>query len=368
MIEFEKLTYKYFPEWLRKVSLKPFSLNFIFGLRKTGKTTGMKLLIRQILSRNINPFSVFFFRTDILDDYRELYEILKDYWKLSNERRSKIRFVFLDEVTLLENWWRALKVFLDEYKPKNSVFIVSGSVSMFFHGKAETFAGRMGNGKIIDVMPLSFSEYFSVFGKPKLESTVKDLFKLYLKTGGYLGVLNNEIGKEDIILGIKNDIRIAEKSVETAKMILSSIIQKAPSPFSYHSVANDLGISVKTVIDYIETLSNMFVLKEVLYRGTDGRIRPRKERKIIIRDPFLLKSLAVWCNNEVRKDFLYEWVVQEHMLRKFGEIYYYRNRYEIDCIAGNLRVEVKAGKPHRRYPRDVKVVDEEELPMFLLSL
>ena len=56
------------------------------------------------------------------------------------------------------------------------------------------------------------------------------------------------------------------------------------------------------------------------------------------------------------------------MLRRFGEIYYYRNRYEIDCIAGNLRVEVKAGKPHRRYPRNVEVVDEQSIPEFLLEI
>lgn len=54
--------------------------------------------------------------------------------------------------------------------------------------------------------------------------------------------------------------------------------------------------------------------------------------------------------------------------RSFGEIYYYRNRYEIDCIAGDLRVEVKAGKPHRKYPRDVMNLDEEDIPRFLIEL
>ena len=39
-------------------------------------------------------------------------------------------------------------------------------------------------------------------------------------------------------------------------------------------------------------------------------------------------------------------IVQAHLYRKFCEIYYYRNKYEIDCIAGNLKVEVKAGKPY----------------------
>jgi len=65
---------------------------------------------------------------------------------------------------------------------------------------------------------------------------------------------------------------------------------------------------------------------------------------------------------------LIENVVQEHLYRKFGEIYYYRNEYEIDCIANGLKIEVKAGKPHRRYPKDVIVLEEEEIPKFLIEL
>jgi len=61
-------------------------------------------------------------------------------------------------------------------------------------------------------------------------------------------------------------------------------------------------------------------------------------------------------------------VVQEHLFRKFGEIYYFKNSYEIDCIAGNLKVEVKAGKPHRKYPRGVKVLEEQDIPRFLIEL
>ncbi|RLF85217.1 ATP-binding protein, partial [Thermococci archaeon] len=60
--------------------------------------------------------------------------------------------------------------------------------------------------------------------------------------------------------------------------------------------------------------------------------------------------------------------VQEHLYRKFGEIYYYRDRYEIDVIADGLRVEVKAGKAHRRSPRNVVVLEKEDIPRFLIEL
>jgi len=365
--EFNSLKYKYYPSWLNEISLNEFGLNFILGFRKTGKTTGIKLLIRKLL-HSCDPFSIFFFRVDILDDYKELYEILKDYWKFKKEKGIKRCFIFLDEVTLLENWWRAVKVFIDEFKPREAVFVLSGSVSMFFYGKAETFSGRKGKGKIINVLPLSFHEYFGLFKKPVLDSTLSEIFSSYLKTGGFLGVLNKKIEEEDIILGIKNDLRLANKSINIGKVILGKVLEKAPSPYSYHTIAKDAGISVKTAIEFLELFEEMFLLKEILYKGLDNKIHERKEKKYIVRDSFIAKSISFWTGKELKKDFLYEWIVQEHLLRKFGEIYYFKNSYEIDCIAGDLKIEVKAGKPHRKYPKSVRVLEEQEIPRFLVEL
>ena len=56
------------------------------------------------------------------------------------------------------------------------------------------------------------------------------------------------------------------------------------------------------------------------------------------------------------------------MHRKFSEIYYFKNRYEIDCIAGELKVEVKAGKPHGKYPCNVITLEKEDIPELLIKL
>jgi len=57
--------------------------------------------------------------------------------------------------------------------------------------------------------------------------------------------------------------------------------------------------------------------------------------------------------------------VQSHLKRRFGEVYYYRNSYEIDVIAGNLKIEIKSKRVHRNYPKDVIILDESNLPLFL---
>ncbi|MGC8836582.1 MAG: ATP-binding protein, partial [Infirmifilum sp.] len=65
---------------------------------------------------------------------------------------------------------------------------------------------------------------------------------------------------------------------------------------------------------------------------------------------------------------LLEWVVQEHLYRRFGEVFYYRNNYEIDAIAGSMRVEVKTSKARRRYPAGTIILKEDEIPEFLINL
>ena len=82
-------------------------------------------------------------------------------------------------------------------------------------------------------------------------------------------------------------------------------------------------------------------------------------------DPYLVKSLSLWINTKYLESALYEWVVQSHLKRRFGEVYYYRNSYEIDVIAGNLKIEIKSKRAHKNYPKDVIILDESNLPLFL---
>ena len=49
---FEKLTCRLRPKWLDELSLRPFSLNFVVGPRRVGKTLGIKLLIRELLKKS----------------------------------------------------------------------------------------------------------------------------------------------------------------------------------------------------------------------------------------------------------------------------------------------------------------------------
>ncbi|MFZ8841873.1 MAG: ATP-binding protein, partial [Pyrobaculum sp.] len=71
---------------------------------------------------------------------------------------------------------------------------------------------------------------------------------------------------------------------------------------------------------------------------------------------------------KINEAAMLEHVVQEHLYRKFGEVYYHRNKTEIDAVAGPYKVEVKTTRPRRGYPRGVVTLAKETTPRFLLEL
>ena len=232
-------------------------------------------------------------------------------------------------------------------------------------------------------MPLTFREFLEIKGVEielegdeieknmkalwRVEDRIREEFENYLKCGGFpLSINEDPTAEAQLISSIESEILRVGKSLELTKGIISSILRKAPSPLSFSTIGGDVGVSYKTVQDYIETLKNLFILDMALFK--DNGIKWRKERKFFFIDAFLAKTLSLWAGEEYLESAFYEWIVQLHLQRKFGSVYYFRNKFEIDCIADNLRVEVKIGKPHREYPKDVLILDAKNLPLFLAVL
>jgi hypothetical protein len=126
-------------------------------------------------------------------------------------------------------------------------------------------------------------------------------------------------------------------------------------------------VSYKTVEDYLDVLKNLYIL-DLAYFKRGRNIIWRKEKKIFFMDPFIARTLSLWSGASYLESAFYEWIIQSHLWRRYEKIYYYRNAYEIDCIADNLLIEVKIGKPHRKYPKNVFVIDKEQLPYFITAI
>ena len=369
---FRQSRVRWVPRWIDSLSLRPFSLNFVYGVRQTGKTTGVKLLIKRLLEKGVRPERVFYFDLESISGLRELRQLLLWYfdWRRSNNVEGS--FIFLDEASSVPEWWRVVKFFIDQGYFEGDVITVLGSSTIGILKSPERFPGRRGMGTTVEVLPLSFPEFVEVHGLSLREALysheeLRALWDKYKRTGGFPTAINeSETAVEDLIAGITSEIYRHGKSLEIAKGILRSLLEKIPSPLSYHSIAQDVGVSHRTVREYLEFLRDSMVLG-IAYLRSD-RVYLRREKKVFFRDPFILRTASVWTMTGFLDSALYEGIVQEHLLRKYGSVFYYRNSHEVDCVANDLRVEVKAGKPHRRHPRNVVILDEDSIPRFLIEI
>ncbi len=378
--EWEGKSVRWRPGWLERLGLEPFSLNIVVGPRLVGKTTGLHLLIEEQLQER-DPLSVLYLNLDLAANLESFKAMLDAYLRTREAKGVRSSLIVLDEVTSIPGWWRLVKGYVDAGILRRDVLVLTGSSSLRLRGEVELFPGRMGGGREVTALPLSFREYLGVMGvhvEPSdapqsfdallpMAGKIRALFEDYLRTGGYPLPINGDPRAEEyLIRSLEGEILRAGRSLDLARGVISRIMEAAPSPISFNSIASSLSISHRTVRDYVELLSGLMVLGQALFFQRTPKFR--KERKFFLRDPHLARVLSIWTATDFLQSALYEWIVQEHLLRRFGEVYYWRNGYEVDALANGLKVEVKAGKPHRRYPKGVMVLDRDDLPLFLAQL
>lgn len=359
---------RWVPGWIWELGLDPPALNFVYGPRQTGKTTGLKLLIRELL-RRAEPDSVAYLDLDIVLSPAELRRAFEYVVGRAARRGARRLYLLLDEVTSVKGWWRVLKYYVDAGVLDKAVVVATGSSTVGLLKTPERFPGRRGGGRDVVVLPLDFPAYVEIHGADVGEpAVISQLFEEYLETGGFPKAVNKHPDAADAI----RDAVVSEayrhgRSPQLLKDILGAVLEKIPSPMSYHAVAQEVGISHNTVREYVEFLADIYAVG-VAYLLSGGRPQPRREKKIFFRDPLLYRVVAQWTSRGVDEAALLEQVVQEHLFRKYGQVYYYRNKAEIDVVAGPYKIEVKSSRPRRGYPRDVMVLTRDSAPKFLLQL
>jgi len=380
-----KASIHWVPSLIDEVVLEPFSLNFVFGPRQVGKTTLVKLLIKRLLEDDVDPWRIFYFRCDMLSNHRELDHVLNAYLELRDAHGVDSSFIFLDEVTFPREWYRAVKYHLDLGDFENDVLTLTGSLSMVAKGEIETFPGRRGKGRNYVLLPVSFREFVKIFQPkvfnelPLIESLdaneimdkteaalpylreLNALFRRYLICGGFplairsiheRGKITQDV-KDTYLNWLRGDLFKMGRNPETAREIIKLILEKAPSPVSWHGLAKETELkSHKTVHQYIHTLSELFIVK-VLYHIDPNtlHINFAKNKKVHLMDPFLYQVLSEWCLlPSPNESVVVKATVATHLARKY-EVSYWKNRWEIDVVARDEKHAIGFEVKWREKPR-----------------
>ncbi|MEA2065705.1 MAG: ATP-binding protein [Thermotogota bacterium] len=384
---YESFEFRFYPESLRKeIVFNEFGIYTLRGPRQVGKTTFLKLLIKELLNKKTNPHNILFLNAEGLNDRHELTSTLIEYLNLSLDT-NEMKYIFIDEITSIIDWQLSIKYLVDSGYLDSCVAILTGSSAIDLKYSSERLPGRKGKGKDLVMFPLSFREYLltSKSEVPKFTiSEIMDLserdtkklifelsflqskFQKYLISGGFPLSINDFLsyGKisEDTIRTY-SDFMLGEISKHTEKLNMLQLLKKLPDIFAQRFSWNSLleyvsgPESVDTIKSYFENLSYSFVFSILyFYDFTKGKIKPRKQKKIFPIDPIIFEIVSFHSSRIIDQSKVVEAIVLRHLISSRslntglnlidGPYYWYSNKgKEIDFLHINdgvtVPVEVK---------------------------
>ncbi|MFA4817192.1 MAG: ATP-binding protein [Parcubacteria group bacterium] len=347
------------------------------GPRQIGKTTHLKLLIKQKIN-GANKTNFLYFNCDLLETKADVVDLVETYIK--NFPSSKRMFVMLDEITSVKDSILAVKYLIDKGAKKNITYILTGSSTIEIKKTGEYLPGRRGRGVDFHFAPVSFRDFIKIQyekvdfklgakeSPEKYYARIKNKVPLtkeldnYFFCGGIPRIVNEylekkEIGLENLNLyrdWIVSEIAKNGKRENITKQILARILSSVTSDVSYNSFAEDAGLgSHNTVYDYLNFLEDAFIVSQIYnYDYNQKKINFRKNKKIYLNDPFLFFLFDWWLNGKIPgaepmledsilKSRIAENLIFLHLKKIFKDVYFNRNSEEVDFICGKFAFESK---------------------------
>ncbi|MFW5898236.1 MAG: ATP-binding protein [Candidatus Saliniplasma sp.] len=279
--------------------LKEDIITGLIGLRRTGKTTLLKLIIEKLL-KDIDPVRICYFSFDLAEEVNirkliNIYseEILKEPY---GSYDKKVYFLF-DEIQKVGDWGDHLKSVQD--RNFNIKFLITGSSSMnITKGAGESLVGRI---RIHLLYPFNFKEYLLYEGIKIPEITMDDIyypkdaaryrikFKEYMDKGGFpelYSTWSKNYLKQILDLIFFRDIVeiFPVRRTDVLKGIFKRISEMSGQRMNYTSLANDLDTQFRTVKDYIQYLIDSFLIEKSISLEKDHIKALRKNPKVYVSD------------------------------------------------------------------------------------
>ncbi|AAD35701.1 conserved hypothetical protein [Thermotoga maritima MSB8] len=345
---FENSTFKYFPENLfKKIPLNKPGIYTIRGPRQVGKTTFLKLYIRKLLRDGVKPSNIFFFTCDAVKDRFELIETMKAYFQIFERKAGETRYLFIDEITAVEDWQKSIKYLVDIGLLENSLLILTGSSAFDLKRSSERLPGRKGYGEDLVYLPLTFGEFLEslgisvermsvddIFLKSEEElrilylknSFLKEYFVKYLNTGGFPKVIDVFLkeGKiDEITKGVFRDFILgdAEKYLGSRIKVIE-IFKKLPDivgqRFSWNSLVDIFSgaiESVDTIQKYFEYLGYSFILMNVFFVDISRKtVRLKKQKKTYPIDRVVVDIIEEISGKQIKLPQIVEMLTLRHLM------------------------------------------------------
>ncbi len=335
-------------------------ITVLIGARQVGKTT----ILKQIFSKLENAV---YFNLDIEQDAEYLKSQQSLLNKLELELGKNQGFVFIDEIQQKQDAGRFLKGLYDMDLPYK--FIVTGSGSLELKQKIkESLAGR----KYLMEMPsVTFTEFVNYKTNYKYKNRLPNFFEIettktklyldeYLRYGGYPAVITatrslrkKEIMDEIFTSYVSKDISYLLNVRYPDKFIrmLQLLAVQTGSILNYDQLANDVGVRVETLKNYMWYAEHTFIINIVRPFFTNLKKEITKSPTVYFNDVGLCNYLRGSLDNSridgmIFQNFIYLLLKQKYQ-KPLAKINFWRNKEkaEVDFIVHKdneiIPVEVK---------------------------
>ena len=268
----------------------------------------------------MTPGAVTYLTGELIDDHHGLLLHLNAH--LEEAPPDGLNYLVVDEVTYIRDWDKTVKFAADAGLLEHTVLVVTGSDLVVMQEARMRFPGRRGDAAQADfhLHPLSFGEYAALAGvladgqaPETLPADVVDeiyaAFDRYLLHGGYLTAINDLASHGSIRPStlatysdwIRGDIVKRGKQESYLREVLGAIVKRYTSQITWNALAQDLSIDhPRTVADYVALLERMDAVYVVPALMEDKLApAPKKARKVVFSDPFILHAVRAWLDREV---------------------------------------------------------------------
>jgi uncharacterized protein len=318
----------------------------LHGARQVGKSTMLKILVRDYIKEN-------YFFMDL--ENREFLELCEkgaestfNYLLQKGLNKEKKIYLLIDEIQYLSDPSNFLKLFHDHYD--NVKLIVSGSSSFDIKKKFKnSLVGRTIN---FEIYPLSFSE-FLIFkekdykiSKENNELINKELIPLYeeyVRFGGYPQIVlepSEEKKKhylnQIISTYVKKDVRdLAEiRDIDSFNKLIEVLASQSGNLLDISELSKTLSLTRKTVSDYLFLLECTYIIKILRPFHRNARSELIKTPKVFLLDTGLMHILHLRDFPKVIQGNSFETAFLSELVKTNQRINFWRtaNKQEIDFI------------------------------------
>lgn len=339
----------------RQIGLKKGGIYILRGPRQVGKTTYIKDMIRRLIEKGVPSRSMLYLSLDFFVSRREMKNAI-DYF-LDLTRDFPQIFIFLDEITSIDDWNLELKRMADQGITQRAVILATGSSAIKLKETGELLPGRGVEGNEYYMKPLSFRRFVlqstdwivdclpekdefrnalkrlkpvlndcSIdlsYGQEDIKREIQKilpfkrelsyLFGIYLVTGGLPGVINHYLdnhylkGKDMIepivseifIRDVLGDMMRLQKQEIITRQMLKAIMDRYGSRYSFSKLSHEIERTHITTIDYLEYLEDSFI-SFVLYAYDFNKKYPKLkgDKKVYFFDPLVFHSVKSYLTGE----------------------------------------------------------------------